>query len=71
MKRLINLLRRPFRVQYHLTIIIDGKETNIYGTDRRLLTNLAINTSNMEYWTLYKRGPFGRKERGIDLGMRH
>lgn len=71
MKKILNLLRRPFRVQYRLSVIIDGKETNTYGTDRRLLINIARNTPSMEYWTLYKRGPFGRHERGVDLGMHH
>ncbi len=70
MKKLVSIIKRQFRVEYRLTIIVNGKTMNTYGTNRRLLSRMARNTPMMEYWSLYKKGPFGLPEREVDFGMR-
>lgn len=70
MKKLVSIIKRQFRVEYRLTIIVNGKTMNTYGTNRRLLSRMTRNTPMMEYWSLYKKGPFGLPEREVDFGMR-
>ena len=70
MKRIISIIKRPFRVHYRLSVIIGGKTTNTFGLDRRILANRARNTPEAEYWTLYKRGPLWLHERPVDHGIR-
>lgn len=65
MKKL-SIIKRLFRVEYRLTMIIGGKSINTYGTNRRLLTKRARKTPMVEYWSLYKKGPFGLPEREIE-----
>ena len=46
MKKLISILRHPFRVNYRLTVLYEGdmKFRNTYGSNVRLLRNMARNT---------------------------
>lgn len=73
MKKIINLLRRPFRVQYRLSVLYNG-DTDVrhtYGTDGKLMRRLARNTEKIcNYWSLYKKGPFGLSEREVDFYMK-
>ena len=69
MEKLISLLRKPFRVQYRLTVFYtgDSEPRHTYGCDGRLLRRMARNTEQIsDYWTLYKRGPLGLPEREVD-----
>lgn len=59
-----------FGVQYRLTVIIDGKSFNTYSDNRKLLAKMGRNTLGAEYWSLYKKGPFGLPEREVDFGCR-
>ncbi len=68
MKKLLSIIKRQFRVEYRLTIVIKGRIINTYGTNRRLLTNMGKNTLGADYWSLYKSGPLGLSEREIDFG---
>lgn len=70
-----SLLRRPFRVEYRLTMLIAGRFVNSYRqahgwrdsrNQRRIFRNLANHTADADYWALYKRGPFGLPEREVD-----
>lgn len=70
MKKLKSIIKRLFRVEYRLMIVISGKAINTYGTNRRLLTNMGKNTLGAEYWSLYKSGPLGLPEREIDSYMK-
>lgn len=69
MKKLINILRHPFRVNYRLTVLYEGdtKFRNTYSSNVRLLRNMARNTEEIShFWSIYKSGPFGLPEREID-----
>jgi hypothetical protein len=69
MKKILNILRRPFRVQYRLSVLYRGETTprQHYGLNGRMLRNMAKSTEKISiYWTLYKRGPFGLSERVVD-----
>ena len=66
--KIISILKRPFWVQYRLTVIVKGKTMNTYGIDRKMLTKMGRNTLGAEYWCLYKTGPFGLPEREVDFG---
>lgn len=68
MKKLKSIIKRLFRVEYRLTIVISGKVINTYGINRRLLANMGKNTLGAEYWSLYKSGPLGLSEREIGFG---
>lgn len=68
MKKLKSIIKRLFRVEYRLTIVISGKVISTYGTNRRLLANMGKNTLGAEYWSLYKSGPLGLSEREIGFG---
>lgn len=77
--KLISLLKRPFRVEYRLTVIASGKSTNTYRQcyglrdcrrQKGIFANLGRNANGVEYWSLYKKGPFGLPEREVDFGCR-
>ena len=68
MKRLMNKLRRPFRVQYRLAILYRGETVprQWYAVDGRKLRKMANDAEGKaQYWTLYKKGPLGLSEREI------
>lgn len=70
MKKIVQFIRRQFQVEYRLTIIVDGATIHTTGTNRKHLSRMARNTEDMDYWSLYKKGPFGLSEREVDFGMR-
>lgn len=70
MSKIMRLLRKPFATRYRLTVIVQGHTMNTYGIDKHLLLKMAKNTLDMEYWTLYKSGPFGMRERKVAFGKR-
>ena len=70
MKKILYFIRYQFRVTYRLTIIENGNSRNIYGRNRRMLCRMAYNDPKMEYWSIYKVGPFGIPEREVDNGVK-
>ena len=69
MKKIISILRRPFGVQYRLTVYYkgDSRPRNCYAAEGRIIRNMArASVHDVEYWTLYKTGPLGLPEREID-----
>lgn len=66
MKRIINLIRRPFIVSYRLSVWIDGKIRNASASKKRQLWGLIVDAHRHNYtWTLYKKGPLWLGERQI------
>lgn len=68
--KILRYIKRLFRVQYRLTAIIHGKAVNTYLTSGRLAKRMLRYKQDAEYWSLYKRGPFGLPEREISKGMK-
>ena len=69
MNKLFHILRRPFRVSYRLAVLYRGETSprQHHSLDGRLLRNMARGMQGMvQYWTLYKSGPFGLPEREVD-----
>lgn len=73
MKKLISILRHPFRVNYRLTVLYEGdtKFRNTYSSNVRLLRKMAHHTEEIAlFWSIYKSGPFGLPEHEIDSYMK-
>lgn len=73
MKKIVNklwaLVRKPWRVEYRMTVIVDGNKTmNTYSSSRKVLMGVLNRTEGTRYWTLYKKGPLGIGERAVDFG---
>jgi len=71
MKKIVSYLHRLFHVEYRLSILYAGETTprHIHGTSGRQLRNFARTSKNaIDYWSLYKTGPFGLPEREVDFG---
>jgi hypothetical protein len=68
----MKIIKNLFRVQYRLTTIIRGQSQpkHFYGTDRSKLKRMAKSRKDVNYWAIYKRGPFGLPEREVDAGMK-
>lgn len=66
------ILRKLFRVQYRLSVLNKGdvQMWHYFANDGKMIKRMARNLSKAQYWTLYKRGPFGLPERPIDWGVR-
>ncbi len=62
-------IRRIFRVQYRLSIIIDGKTTNVYSTRANILRKMAKHLAYGADWSIYKSGPLGIGWRMKDYGV--
>ena len=70
MKTILRYIKRLFRVQYRLTTIERGKAKNCYCNNKRIMKNMLRTLSDVEYWTVYKTGPFFLAEREINKGMK-
>ena len=73
MRKLISILRRPFRVQYRLSVLYtrETEPRHTYGLNGNQLRHMARNTEDIcDYWTLYKQGPFWLPEREVDCYMK-
>ena len=72
-KKIIGIIKHPFFVQYRLSVLFHG-ETELrhtYGINGLLLRRMSWNKEDMiDFWTLYKSGPFGLPEREVDCYMR-
>lgn len=64
----MNIIRRIFNTQYRLTTIRNGKLVHTYCFNKRVLKRMVARFDDAEYWTIYKRGPFGIPERPICSG---
>lgn len=64
------IIRRMLRVEYRLTTISHGKAVSVYCTDRKTLKGTLARMTDIEYWTIYKRGPLWLPERTVDFGQK-
>lgn len=71
MQKLKRVIAKLFIVNYRLTSFENGRYVNRYSDNGKLLFAMAKNLKNAEYWTLYKKGPFGIAEREIDRGSKN
>lgn len=71
MKNFINFFRMIFRVQYRLSVLYRGETEfrHIYAAKSAMLKRMARSLSDVQYWSLYKEGPFGLPERKVDFGI--
>jgi len=65
MKKILKAIRRLLCVNYRVATIKSGKVENVYCNTRRQAMNALKRMNDAEYWSIYKTGPFGIKERKI------
>ena len=66
MRKAIGFIKRMFLTQYRLTTIDRGKAVSRYCYGRKRMRKMLNANQDAEYWTVYKRGPFGLTERAVD-----
>lgn len=69
MKKMWALVRKPFRVEYRMTVIAGNKTMNTYSSSCKVLMGVLKRTEGIQYWTLYKTGPLGIGEHVVDFGV--
>lgn len=66
MKKIKHLIKKLFRCEYRLTIYTKGIACNYYAASKQMVLKIAHSNRSIDFWNLYKKGPFGLPERHID-----
>ena len=66
--KILSFLKKAFRTQYRLTVLVDGRYRHTYCNDLRMMKRMARHSPLNSTWSIYKSGPFGLRERMIDYG---